>query len=328
MKAFRTFGKLALLTGAVLGTASCAKDTTQITVALTSETEIPEELDTLKVSVVGADGEVRSFTYDKSNGLDKVFFPGTAAVIPVSEKSFERPLTIELRGEQKGQTILFRRSRVSYIRDRNISIPMPLRMACVAVTCAEGQTCKGGQCVSDFIEPSQVFDYQEVRGDLAANCFEETSCLADSKAVLVTIKPTKANPGPFDYECTFPTNQATAGGKANVSIRWEQAQKRVITLDEGDALEGWVKVNETTGKLATGICASYRDSERDLSKRIVYDRALDVAVSNKCFPKTNRTAFCMDSAAKRVAGAGITWAEAPPVNFDPRPVVGMELPAQ
>jgi hypothetical protein len=317
----------------VIGGAGCAQtdNKTQITVALAAETLIPYELDELSISITDANGVAQTVSYAAGAGLDEFFFPGTAAVIPVNESSFGKPVSIEVRGIKGGKTQVFRRAKIGYVRERNISLAMPLRMACLAVTCPADQTCQGGMCMPDEVDSLKLRDFKatEVIGDTPGACFNETKCLTSSKLVPVTIartKPAAGLPGPFDYECTFPLVEgsfASAGldKTANVSIRWEQANKRVIVLDEGDAQEGWVRLGPNRGKLARGICASYADPERDPLKRVVFDRALDVAVSTECTTKTAATPFCTNANdSKNVAGAGVTWATAPAIDLSARKI--------
>lgn len=290
---------------------------TQITVGLSSETLIPSELNRLSITIITPDGQKRFIEYDDGSGtLSNTLFPGTAAVIPATERSLEGPLTIELRGYQGQTEILKRRSRLSYVRGRNITIPMPLRMACFNQACKADETCKGGTCMPDFVEAEKLRDYaeSEVLGDLGVACFDEVKCLETSKPVDVTVRPVEGA-----YECTF----AVPSENANVSIRWQAAEGRVIVLDEGDALEGWTRVSPTMGKLAPGLCTSYADPHPfGDPARVVYDRALDVAVSTTCATKGSTLPFCLPvDGDKRVAGSGAQWKNAPKPDYSPRPVL-------
>jgi hypothetical protein len=284
---------------------------TQITVGLSSETVIPEELDRITIRVTGSDGQLKGFSeYDASSGLLRnSFFPGTAAIIPVDEDSLRGPLTIELSGFSGGVEQLKRRSRLSYVSGRNITVPMPLRMACFKQQCEKGKTCSGGRCVEELIKDSTILrDYKESEliGDLGAECFREEECLPEAESVAVLIEPTKKDPSPFDYSCDF----QVPADNANVAIRWQAAPNRVIVLDEGDEMEGWIRTGPTSGKLAQGLCASYADPNKyEDPKRAVTDRALDIAVTRTCKTKTGKIPYCTSSA--RVAGSGVEWKKKP-----------------
>jgi hypothetical protein len=288
--------------------------TTQITVAITAET-LPDELDYVQTTIVAPDGKTQDYQYDTSRTR---VFPGTTAVIPAAERSLDAPLTIELRAYKNGQEVLKRRSRLNYVRGRNITIPMPLRMACLNQKCGPNETCVGGTCESESVDSAKLRDFKESEliGDLGAACFDETKCIATSKTVPVTIRQLKAKPTTvFDYECAF-----DVPARANVSIRWAAANKRVIVLDEGDAREGWVRTAPGRGKLAAGLCASYADPRPfGNPDRLVFDRALDLAVSEVCEAKTDTVPFCESDTAKAV-GAGTTWIDPPPIDETPRPI--------
>lgn len=279
----------ALVTATWSATACVEKDTsTQITVALAAETEIPRELDTIQVVVVDAKGsEIYRSEYPVTYSR---FFPTTLAIVPRDDDSLDRPITIEVRGF-KGATSagqVFRRAIVPFFKGRTLLVPMPLRMACFDFAdCKSNETCAGGRCVPAELDVTKLLDFQEERvfGGLPnAACFEEAACLADSKPIAVAA------------DCTFalPEAATSADGasRVNVSIRWAAAKSRVIGLDGDDALEGWTRIDAQTGKLSPGLCDSLLDPETDPKKRRVPDKALDVRLSTACPTKKHDQPTC------------------------------------
>jgi hypothetical protein len=279
---------------ATTGSACTERDTsTQLTVAITAETEIPRELDTLQVVVTAPNGsEVIRISHDVDTPR---FFPTTLAVIPKNERSLDGPVTVEVRGGKTtafaGQ--VFRRAIVSYVEGRTLLVPMPLRMACFNFKdCGPSQTCVGGTCRSAAVEPSALVDFNEARvfGGLGGGaCFDESKCLAS------------ATPVDVRADCTFPVPAADA----NVSIRWAAAPGRVIVLDGDDAAEGWTRVDAATGKLSSGVCDSLLDKETDPAKRRVPDQALDARVSVTCATKTAALPYCPGADGHSGIGANL-----------------------
>jgi hypothetical protein len=282
MKTFQQMAVGALLLGTIGASACVEKDnSTQLTIAIAAETEIPRELDTVQVVVVDAKGsEIYRNEYPVSYAR---FFPTTLAIVPRDDDSLDRPVTIELRGYKQdgsgGQ--VFRRAIVPFFKGRTLLVPMPLRMACFNFTdCKSNETCAGGRCVPAQLETSTLVDYEEQRvfgGAPNATCFDEAACLGTG-----TLLPVAA-------DCTFPLPEGSA---ANVSIRWAAAALRVIGLDGDDPVEGWSRIDARTGKLSAGVCDSLLDPEPDPAKRRVPDRALDARISTACPTKTREQPYC------------------------------------
>ncbi|CAN5924482.1 hypothetical protein BH11MYX4_BH11MYX4_49220 [soil metagenome] len=274
--------------GAVLATAlssACVeKDTsTQITVALAAETEIPRELDTIQVVVIDAKGsEIYRNEYPVSYAR---FFPTTLAIVPRDDDSLDRPVTIEVRGYKQNESggQVFRRAIVPFFKGRTLLVPMPLRMACFNfVDCKANETCAGGRCVPAQLEASTLLEYQEqlvFGGAPNATCFDEAACLG--KGTLLSVAP----------DCTFALPEPS-GADVNVSIRWAAAEGRVIGLDGDDPIEGWTRVDARTGRLSAGVCDSLLDPEPNPKSRRVPDKALDARISTACPTKTREQPNC------------------------------------
>lgn len=289
--ALATFAALASCGSLLASIPSCAAsdDRTQVTIVMTSETEIPKELDALQITVTAGNG---STVYDNVYPVrEPSFFATTLAVIPADEKSLEMPFTVEISGKSGDKVGVFRRAIVSYVRGRTLLLPMPLRMACFSFRdCGADSTCAGGTCQKATVSSADLIDYDE-RFVFASNdgtCFDEDRCLENATPLAVAA------------DCTFPLPASAPGGArpdANVSIRWAAADNRVIALDHGDAVEGWTVVTEdpTRGRLSAGVCRSLQDPEPDPAKRDVPDRALDARISTACAAKAKTQPYCRRS---------------------------------
>lgn len=279
---------------ALLGAVGCGSvdKQTQVTVALSSETEIPKELDSFAVRVFSTrTGELRfASDYYPKSGRE---FPTTLAVIPFDDDALESPVRIELEGRVGTTTFLRRQSVVSYVRGRNLLLTMPLRMACFQYKeCGPNATCSGGQCVASTVDTSKLVDFDErfVFGRAGA-CFDEEACLPGIAEVKV------------EADCSFAIPVDVELGRGNVSIRWAAAPSRVLALDEGDAQEGWVRLSKDRGKLSQGACDSHFGRLGDDGKPLVADKAESVYFTAGCVTKTSLVPYCVSEKTQH-AGIG------------------------
>jgi hypothetical protein len=271
----------------VLGvSASCASvdDKTQITVALSSETEIPKELDSFALRVFSTrTGELRfSQDYFPSSGRD---FPTTLAVVPLDERSLGSPIRIELEGRQGGNVFLRRQSVLSYFEGRNILLRMPLRMACFQFKdCGPNATCAGGECVPVEVPASALvdFDPKYVFGE-AKTCFDEEACLTEEVEVDVA------------DDCTFAIPAGVPERQGNVAIRWAAAPARILGLDADEPQEGWTRLGPDRGKLSRGACDSHFQRRGGDGALLVPDWAKTVYFSPTCASKSALVPHCFSS---------------------------------
>jgi hypothetical protein len=264
---------------------------TQLTLALSSETEVPKELDAFTLRVISSrTGELRfSQDYFPKSGRD---FPTTLAVIPMDEGSLASPLRIELEG-RKGATVFLRRqSIVSYFKGRNLLLSLPLRMACFKFAdCGPNGTCAGGQCVDAQVQPDKLLDYEEriVFGKEGA-CFDEQACLGSIAPVSV------------EDDCSFAIPVDVPEDMGNVAIRWAAAPSRVLGLDAGDPLEGWTRTGRGRGRLSKGVCDSHFQRRGPDGALLVPDWAEKVYFAASCRAKIATVPPCF---SKTTLHAGI-----------------------
>jgi hypothetical protein len=280
-----------VVAGAALAVAlssGCKEDReTQITVAISSETKVPDEIDALEVVVTDFQGSERA---RNTNNVDfQTFFPTTLAVIPRSSASLDHAVQIDVRAVKGKTNVVLRRALVSFVEGRTLLLPMPLRMACFAIeSCGPNQTCAGGTCVDADKDGKDLLDFDPalVFGDQdGGDCFDEDQCLPTSTEV--PLGDPKA--------CTFTIPDS---GTVNVSIRWAAAANRVIALEAEDPEEGWTREGPTVGKLSKGVCKALVD-------QAPVNKALGVFVSNVCPPKRATQPYCSGG------GVGVDLAGAP-----------------
>lgn len=299
-----------LFFASTLSACSSTDDSTQVTVAITSETQIPRELNQLEVVVIDSRGsEASRILHDvQSPG----FFPATLAIIPREKASLDGPVTVEIRGQLRQSsgevvTAVLRRAVVTYAEGRNLLVPMPLRMACFAVDyCGPDETCAGGTCQPARLNGSSLPDYAEglVFGAAAGDsCFSEETCLADSVAI-----PLDPNTPEELCEIELPADVEVGDDgrpRVNLSVQWAVAPERVIALDEDDPIEGWTLVAPNRARLSEGVCASLRDVTNAQGERLIPDEALAVYVARTCSPKRRLQPFCTSSDGHVAIGAAL-----------------------
>lgn len=297
---FGLLGWTSIAAVAVLGGCTTTDEETQVTVAITSETQIPRELNQLEVVVVDSRGsEASRILHDVQN---PGFFPATLSIIPRDEESLDGPVMVEVRGQlrtEQGETItaVLRRATVSYAEGRNLLLPMPLRMACFAIDrCGPDETCAGGTCQPAKQDEAQLVDFRDelVFGAAASDtCFSEEACLSDSVFVPLA-EDTPDDVCEIQLPADTPLGQ-DGRARVNVSVQWAVAPERVIALDAADPVEGWSFAGERRIRLSEGVCLSLRDVLDEQGNRLVPDEALGVFVSTTCEPKQKLQPFCRAS---------------------------------
>ncbi len=267
----------------LLSSCSSTDRGTQITLALESETRIPDELDSFAIRVFSnRNAELRfARDYFPTNGRE---FPTTLALVPSSEDALESPLRIEIEARKGGSVLLRRQAVMSYFRNRNVLLTMPLRMACFQFRdCAANETCAGGQCVAAEVDSARLVDYDAALVfPKGGACFDEDACIDATEGKLELAE-----------DCTFAIPSGVAVDRGNVSIRWRAAPLRLLALQSGDALEGWERIDAGLGRLSQGVCDSHFQRKDSQGNLLVADVAEDIYFSSKCDSKSGRTPYCV-----------------------------------
>jgi hypothetical protein len=299
---------------------ACVKDdtSTQITVAIWSEAQVPNQMNAIEVKVFASDGSLKiDQRYPVSNAGggegEAQSFPATLSVVPSDSSSLDAPVTVEVDGisgadvnGQGGQLELLRRAVVSFVQDRSLYLPMPLRMACLSqLDCSTSESCVGGTCVSADVSASSLADYTPaVLFGLTpgASCFSEEMCLAGSTPVTVT--PVLDASGAVT-DCTFPLPASAAS--ANVSVQWKSDSGRIVALDSNSPLEGWTvdSTHTNVGHLSLGACEAITEPQTTGAEPYVPDKALSAWVSTACPAKTPLQPFCPQADGEIGTGVAI-----------------------
>jgi hypothetical protein len=261
---------------ALFGITGCVHedDSTQITIAVTTETAIPKELDQFTLNVTDAQGSVRTdLTYDVAT---QSFFPQTLAVFPQNAGSLDAPFQVSVQGQAGATQVVLRSATVSYVAGRTLLLPMSLRMACFEVfDCKADESCVGGECVPATVDSTSLLDYSDalVFAADAPTCFDEATCLDTNNKKEVVFQGTG---------CTFPI----PAGDVNVAIQWDAALARAIALPSNDPREGWTRIDSTTAELSPGVCAAKNAAHG------VSNRANAVYTYTGCAAKTATVPYC------------------------------------
>src|SRR5690606_34901758 len=91
---------------------------------------------------IGGEVQQREIAVDGA----RVRFPLVLAV--VHEGGALGPITIEVVGLRRGEAIVTRTARLSFVARRTVTLALDLTRACSARSCELGQTCVEGACVS------------------------------------------------------------------------------------------------------------------------------------------------------------------------------------
>ncbi len=303
----RTF-VLGAAMSAIVGWAGCKpKQVTQYVTGISTQVAVPRDLKAVRVEV-SVDGVVQFCRgYRVYDG--KVQLPRSLGSFAATDDAITRgPITFTVSGVTDADlnndffgacttakvgdasVRIIRRSRQPYIRDEILFLPMPLAFSCFDKSCGDGQTCKGGTCVSDTLTDEQVKALPDYSEDLVdgsgGGCFQAKICMGsmfpavvvDSDTCTYAVAnspstPTLSDPtlDPFRPACTTGANCTsgicTAGrcdalpadtpwNGANVEVTYDGGLNREILSVDPD--EGFVLPDATKPqrfKLAPGLCA-------------------------------------------------------------------------
>ncbi len=284
----------------VLALFACESSTTpqtavgQLMIAIDTDMAIPKDLDTVRIEVVAAG--VLQLGADYALGAGKLTLPATLALLP--GKNPADPVTVRVIGKRGTTTRTLREVVTTVPTDRLATLRMPMEWLCVgtvkddasgglASSCAAGQTCAGGACVSSTVDATTLPTYRDADvfgGGTATGeggtCFDTTACFAAS------------TPAAFDApSCSLEAPAAAAAGAINVAAVPSppgnatdgicDATRCLVPLD-GDFAGGWGS-SIAGGRivLPSGVCASI--------KRGV---AMTFVTSAGCATKTAAAAPC------------------------------------
>lgn len=245
---------------AVLATPSCAdKPATAITVAITSEASVPTEIDAISLEIHRGTTLVFARSYQVDPVTRQARIPGSLTVSQEDEES--KTIRVQLRAEQKGEQVLLRSATTSFVEEKNKLLRLVLRYSCVDFpkACDAGQTCLGGKCADEYIDPAKLPDTPDDSGKIfptvsQGGCFDisDKKCAADR----ISIDDLSAFAA---AGCVFDTKSSTAFKQENLNVFafWnnQKDQGHPVVVDH-DPAEGWEYAAGSTSsfQLAPGLC--------------------------------------------------------------------------
>jgi len=158
-------------------------------------------------------------------------------------------------GDDPG-VVFIRSRRMTYLDERILYLPMPLRESCTGVACDIDQTCLGGICEDNFFDPETAVDYSDplIFGN-TNTCFSPALCLP--VAARLAAVPVDADKCIF----RFPTSDegeplATTPGSLNVEIVYHSMGTEILDLDDKEGFTFPDANDPLTFQLAYNLCES------------------------------------------------------------------------
>jgi len=289
-----------------LAAAGCTPDQpTQLVAGMTTQMQVPDEIRSVGIVVQSGGRLVFCDEYPVADGL--VTLPSTLATS--AEGSPATPVTVTVLGFSRPQgtfsadcvvaqpdvgedgVTVMRRRRSTYLENRALYLPMPIKHACTDVKCAEGETCVGGLCQDMIVDPSSLVDYDDRLVFGTTNtCFSVSRCLSLAESIPARL----VDPVTCEFELKIPEGiELPSNAAVNVRVLHENYTPEVLDLDEA---EGFVLSGEAGTKrfrLASNLCAS----------RYKTGKILEVWATAACPSKTPLQPICKNDQQDIISGA-------------------------
>ncbi|MFO0660857.1 MAG: hypothetical protein U0165_13645 [Polyangiaceae bacterium] len=270
--------------------ASCAdKKATSLTVAISSEAAIPEEIDEMSVEVMRGTDPHFAEVYPLKISSDGPRLPATLTLKPLESQNPSDPITIRIRANINKQQVVLRTATIGFVEEKSKLLRLPLRYSCYdfPIDCGEGKSCIGGACQSNAVNAAALpeVDTTDVFPSAGSTgCFNasDTECAKDR----VNIPDLTAF---TDAKCVFDTTGlGDSSSDLNVFVLWKKSydQGHLTVLDQeplSTLAEGWAYAEGSTSKLqlATALCDQIKAGE---ITKVAFNRA--------CATKTINTPTC------------------------------------
>jgi hypothetical protein len=128
--------------------AADAKSPTQLVVEVDSDLSVPAELDSVTVEVKQARAPAASAD------LAREAFPRTLGMVHSGGPM--GPFLLHATGYLKGEVVVESSLSTTFEDGKTVQVSMFLERACSGISCAEGETCRDGACVSVESEPADA----------------------------------------------------------------------------------------------------------------------------------------------------------------------------
>ena len=268
------FAAIPMMVLAVSGPGCGSKKPTALVVAVSSEANVPKEIDGFEIEVRRGDSTPFFHAYGIGKDSPEARLPGTIT-LAARDGEGSQATTIVIRASLGGKTRVLRQATLSFSDQKTRLLKMPLRYSCLDFPdeCAPGTSCHGGECAPDAVDvatlpefsPELVFGTQ---GD--ATCFDDrlTSCLASLQEVDVTALA--ATP---TCQVAVPPSAGPIA-KLNVAFHWKRSNDpQKLTVLDVDPQEGWsYTANKDGFSLSRGLCAAVKSGA---VTRVVYSTQCD-----------------------------------------------------
>lgn len=256
--------------------------------ALQSDMPLPKDIDRLSIEVLVRG--VRQHWSEHLLGPTQLQLPGTLALVAGSDPS--SPVTVRVAAWQRTRLRLVRDVVTTVPTDRIALLQVTLEWLCdgmaregalpgtVQSTCPDGETCIGGECLSNVVDSSKLPDYQpgKVYGDggtpASGACFDVLGCFESASIV------------PIVDRATCVIDRPSGGLGANVAMVLAPSSDGtcskgacLVPLD-GFSDTGWTAVGDRL-QLPPAVC-----------KRIDAGRVAGIAVTTACPTKTASFPIC------------------------------------
>jgi hypothetical protein len=229
----------------------------QIVLVVQTDLSIPKDLDTIRIEAF--DNGAQKFLQDYPNiGPDRsaqVQLPGTISLVASDDPADVITIVVSARtGGIDGTVRTVRRVVTTIPPDRTAVLPIGIHFLCygqgmtdssgdAAGTCADGQSCIGGQCQGDSVDSTALSDYDAKSVDTNGSCFDAASCWTSPQVATVDLA-----------DCSIPPVSG-----ANIALQTETLgicgpAGCFITLDANDPVEGWTTRADGHISLPPGVC--------------------------------------------------------------------------
>lgn len=284
-------------------TPSCEDNpATAITIAISSEASVPKEIDAISLEIRRGTRVVfsRSYVVDPVTGQAKI--PGSLTLKLHEDEEPGETIRVQLRAEQKSEQVVLRSAATTFVKEKNKLLRLILRYSCLDFprACDAGQTCLGGRCADEFIDPLKLPDApaeEQVFPTISqGGCFDgsDEKCAAERVPVADLAAFTSAG-------CAFDAATAPGykAGNLNVFAFWASQSDQVhpLVVDQ-DAQEGWSYLPPSTSifQLAPGLCDQVKSGQ---ITKVAFNftcptKTLSLPV---CLPEANTTPGAFDKSA-------------------------------
>jgi hypothetical protein len=166
-----------------------AEPRTEVLVSVTTDHEVPAELDTLAITVSGPTMEIQTARADLTSLAD---LPRTVGL--VHEGGPLGPFEATIVGSlSSGEQVASRRVRFAFQKGRTLALEIHLARACATVSCAGDETCADGVCRSIDVGPDELVPWPVSDGGVDAGVVDsaaDTTDVGPSDAVPDVMLPT------------------------------------------------------------------------------------------------------------------------------------------